>query len=258
MPDATSVYVVVALGLTGSDPLAATDAPSIVTVVAFCVVHVRVLPVPPTTTLVGVAVNEAVGGKSTLTVAAACAGVVPLAPVATNVYVVVCVGVTVCDPFGLTAAPFNVTDVAFCVVHVNVAGCPCSTVGALAFRFATGSGGPVTVIVLAACAGVVPLGPVATRVYVVVELGFTCIEPDASTAFPFSVTEVAFCVVQVRVAAWPGWILVTLDVRDAEGAGAGTALNPPHPEREAKIQTAKIVSNGPRYRVSMARGTSTR
>lgn len=88
VPEATSVYVVVEAGFSGWVPLAATGTPSSVTLVAFWVVHVRVLPVPPTTMLVGVALNVAVGGNAMLTVAVACAGVVPLCPVATSVYVV--------------------------------------------------------------------------------------------------------------------------------------------------------------------------
>jgi hypothetical protein len=75
-----------------------------------------------------------------------------------------CDGVTVCVPLAGTAVPFKVTAVAFCVVQVSVADCPASTVGALVLRFATGAGGPVTVIVLADCAGDVPVGPVATSV----------------------------------------------------------------------------------------------
>jgi hypothetical protein len=100
--------------------------------------------------------------------------------------------------------PFSVTAVAFCVVQVSVADWPASTVGALVLRFATGTGGPVTAIVLADCAGDVPEAPVATRVYVVVAVGVTFIDPVALTGFPFNVTVVAFCVCQVSVAVCPG------------------------------------------------------
>lgn len=121
---------------------------------------------------------------------------------------------------------------------------------------ATGAGGPVTVIVLVDCAGVVPLAPVATSVYVVVAVGVTCIDPVAVTGFPFRVTVVAFCVCHVRVAVCPDWRVVTFDVRDAEGTGSGGAggvLNPPQPASVTAKEMGKTAKMERLKRLPMAR-----
>jgi hypothetical protein len=115
---ATSVYVVVVVGETTRDPLAATAAPSSVIVVAFEVAHESVDDWP-LLMLVGFAFSVAVGiGVVTVTVAVAV--VEPAELVATSEYVAVAVGETVCDPLVATAAPFSVTVVAFEVVHESV------------------------------------------------------------------------------------------------------------------------------------------
>lgn len=119
----------------------------------------------------------------------------------------------------------------------------------------------MTVIVLAACAGVVPLAPFATSVYVVVAVGFTCIDPEAATGFPFRVTVVAFCVCHVSVALCPGWRVVTVDVRDAEGTGAGGSggvLKPPQPMSVKAKETVKTAKIEKLKRLPMARETSER
>lgn len=66
------------------------------------------------------------GFGATVTVAVPCC--VPPGPVATRVYVVVCVTVTLCEPLVATAAPFSVTEVAFCVCQETVLGWPAATV----------------------------------------------------------------------------------------------------------------------------------
>lgn len=73
--------------------------PEIVTAVAFVATTVRVEDVPEAT-LVGFAVMVTVAatGAVIVTVTEPVAGVVPAAPVAVAVYVVVAEGVTVCDP----------------------------------------------------------------------------------------------------------------------------------------------------------------
>ena len=70
---------------------------------------------------VGLALRLAVGEPVELTVTDVCAEVeVPAELVATNVYVVVDVGETVCDPFTATGAPLRVALVALVVVQVRV------------------------------------------------------------------------------------------------------------------------------------------
>ena len=130
--------------------------------------------------------------------------------------------------------------------------------GGIGVRFATGAGGPVTVIVLADCAGDVPVAPVATSVYVVVVRGFTCIDPVAVTGFPFKVTVVAFCVCQVSVAVCPDFMLVMSDVSVADGAGTGTALKPPQLVSVVIKKTIKAIAICITRRFRMARSTSER
>ncbi len=84
VPVAVSVYVVVVCGATPTEPLVG-PAPrplSIVTLVAFVVVHVSV-EVWPSAMLVGFALNVIVGAGGTVTVA--CFVAVPPAPVAVSV-----------------------------------------------------------------------------------------------------------------------------------------------------------------------------
>ena len=91
--------------------------------------HVRVAALP-LVMLVGFALKLAVGigtgggaGAVTVTVTADWADPVEL--LATSVYVVVAVGVTVRDPLAVgRAEPFSVYDVASDVDHVSVTDCP--------------------------------------------------------------------------------------------------------------------------------------
>ena len=91
-----SVYVVVVVGLTGTDPDVGFDPTplSIETDVAFVVVHVSVDDCPAPI-VVGDALNVAVGaGCPTVIVTCAVRGVPSAVPVALQVYVVVTVGET--------------------------------------------------------------------------------------------------------------------------------------------------------------------
>jgi hypothetical protein len=116
---AINVYVVVAVGETVCDPLTATVAPFSVALTAFVDVQVSV-ELPPDAIEVGFALIAAVGALA-LTVTVAWAEVVaPAEFLAINVYVVVAVGETTCDPLTATAAPFSVALTAFVDVHVSV------------------------------------------------------------------------------------------------------------------------------------------
>ena len=140
-PVAVSVYVVVAVGLTEILPLRGRlPRPlSIVTDVAFVVVHVRVDDCP-LVIVVGLAVKVALGGVETVTVT--CFVTVPPAPVAVSVYVVVTEGETPTDPLaGSLPTPLSiVTLVAFVVDHVSVALCPGWMEVGLAEKEAVGAG----------------------------------------------------------------------------------------------------------------------
>src|SRR5271170_5205863 len=71
---------------------------------------------------------------------------------------------------------------------------------------------------------VVPPGPLATRLYVVVCAGVRTIDPLGCTAPTPSIwTSVALSVDQVRVTCWPCWILPCEETRTIEGAGVTTA-----------------------------------
>jgi hypothetical protein len=90
----------------------------------------------------GVAVKEEITGAGivcAVTVTPTLAVAVPAGPVAVRRYEVLSVGVTVVEPDGASEplTPVIVTDVAFCVVHVRVTGCPAETVVADAEKFVT-------------------------------------------------------------------------------------------------------------------------
>jgi len=71
--------------------------------------------------LAGFALSIAVGiGGGAVTVTVAVAFREPAEFVATSVYVAVDVGDTLCEPLAATVAPFNVTVVAFVVVHDSI------------------------------------------------------------------------------------------------------------------------------------------
>jgi hypothetical protein len=112
--------VVVDVGDTVCDPLTGTDAPFRVALTALVDVHVSV-ELPPGAIEVGLAPIAAVGAPLEFTVTVVWAeAVVPDAPVAMKVYVVVAVGETVCDPLTATAAPFRVALTALVDVQVSV------------------------------------------------------------------------------------------------------------------------------------------
>ncbi len=143
-------------------------------------------------------------GVSTVTVVVA---VAVLLPVAVKVYFVVVVGLTVVEPDAETIPiPWSIeTVVAFVVVHVNVELFPAIIVAGDADRVAVGA---AACTVTVATDVTVPL-PVAVSVYSVVAVGLTVVEPDAATTpMPSSMeTEVAFDVVHVSVAWFPGVIV---------------------------------------------------
>src|SRR5260370_32527255 len=123
----------------------------------------------------GVALKGMLGPLLTVTVAELI--VVPPAPVAVSVYVVVSVGWTgvepesACDPTPLSM----VTVVAFVVLQTSDDVPPEAIVLGVAENEIVGAGTfTVTVAVFVA----VPPGPVAVSVYVVVEVGLTPVEPD--------------------------------------------------------------------------------
>lgn len=119
-PVATKVYVVVAVGDTVCDPFTATELPLSFALTALLDDQVSV-ELAPEAIEVGFALMLAVGEPLEPTVTDVCADVdVPAELVATNVYVVVEVGETVCDPLTATGAPLRVALAALAVVHVSV------------------------------------------------------------------------------------------------------------------------------------------
>jgi len=158
---ATSVYVVVVVGETVCDPLTATAAPFSVALAAFVDVQVSV-ELPPDAIDVGLAVIPAVGaGGVTVTVVWDVA-VAPEELVATNVYVVVAVGETVCDPLTGTDAPFKVALAALVDVQVSVELLPEGIEVGLAVIPAVGAAG--STVTVAWDVAVVPDGLVAMNV----------------------------------------------------------------------------------------------
>lgn len=106
---------------------------------------------------------------------------VPPVPVAVKVYCVVVVGLTVVEPEGdTTPIPWSMeTVVAFAVVHVRVDEFPAVIVVGFAVSLAVGTDACTVTV---AEAVVLPPGPVAVRVYCVVVVGLTVVEPEAATA----------------------------------------------------------------------------
>jgi len=136
---------VVVVGLTVVDPEAATvPIPlSMETLVAFVVVHVNVAELPGKT-VVGLAVNFAVGGFA-LTVTVATEAAVPLTLVAVKVYSVVDDGLTAMDPDAATVPmPLLIVTVeAYAVVHDNVADFPGAITDGEAVMVAVGATGDI-------------------------------------------------------------------------------------------------------------------
>ena len=156
------------------------------TAVALVVTHDSTV-VLPDITLVLDAVNVTVGaGATTVTVTVLVAGVVPAAPVAVMVYVVVVVGDTVtlpdatllCEPIPLLID----TVVALVVTHDNTALLPLVILLGVATKLDT-TGSLVTGMftVTVTCAVLVPPEFLAVIVYVVVVVGDTVTLPSVSS-----------------------------------------------------------------------------
>jgi hypothetical protein len=203
------------VGDTVCDPFNGTVVPFKSAVVAFCVLHVKV-ELPPDAIKLGPAVIPAAGGPPEPTVTVACAvAVAPDELVAMNVYVVVDVGETVCDPLTATAAPFKVALAAFVDVQVSVELPPAVMEVGLAVMPAVGAAGATVTVVCAVAAA--PDELVAMNVYVVVDVGETVCDPLMATAAPFKVALAAFVDVQVRVELPPAAMEVGLAVMPAVG-----------------------------------------
>jgi hypothetical protein len=189
-------------------------------VVAFFVVHVKV-ELPPDAIKVGLAVMPAAGGPLAATVTVAWdVAVAPEELVATKVYVVVEVGDTAWDPLTETEAPFSVALVAFVELHVRVELPPGAIEVGFAVMLAVGLEEPT--VTVAWDVAVAPEELVATKVYVVVDVGDTVWEPLTATEAPFRVALAAFVEVQVRVELPPAVIEVGLAVTLAVGAPGAT------------------------------------
>jgi hypothetical protein len=122
--------------------------------------------------------------------------------------------VKVADPVAATVAPFSLTDVAFAVVQLTLAVFVPLNV---AVSVAVGADEGVTVAVRVT----LPLAFDATRVYVVAVLMVKVADPDDATAAPFSVTDVAFAVVQLTLAVF---VPLNVAVSVAVGADEGVTV----------------------------------
>jgi len=141
-------------------------------------------------------------------------------------------------PIG-TLVPFcvSVTPVAFVTVQLSATACPTVTVVGFAVRVAVGpvgGGGAVTFTEAWAVAAVVPEGPVAVKVNVVVPTVLKVKDipgevnglPSRATALPFwsRLMVLAFCVCQLTVTLPPASTVVGVTVIDAVGlVGVGFA-----------------------------------
>jgi hypothetical protein len=133
------------------------------------------------------------------------------------------------------------TEVAFAVVHVNVAEAPAVIVVGDAERLAEGGAAAACTVTVAAEVTVPPL-PVAVNVYCVVADGLTVIDPEAATVpMPLLIeTVLAFVVVHVKVAELPA--VTVAGVAESDATGASTELDVgvdvllPQPDR-SPIQT---------------------
>jgi hypothetical protein len=135
--------------------------------------------------------------------------------------VVDAVGETACDPFSATFVPFKSALTAFAVVHVRVELAPDAIV--VGFAVSPAAGGPLEPTVTVAWAvAVVPDELLATKVYVVVDVGETLCDPLTATEAPFSVALTALVDVQVRVELPPEAIEVGLALIPAVGPLAPT------------------------------------
>jgi len=136
--------------------------------------------------------------------------------VATKVYVVVDVGETVCDPLTATEAPFRVALTALVEVQVSVELAPETMETGFALIPAVGPVEPTVTVAWAEA--VTPAALVATKAYVVVDVGETVCDPLTATAAPFKVALTALVDVQVRVELPPAVIKVGFALSPAVGA----------------------------------------
>ena len=163
----------------------------------------------------------------TVTVVSADA-IVPAALLASAVYVVVVVGVTVSVPpvdervLVLPSVPVTTTEVALVAVTVSVSELPWLIEGFCA-EIVTVGFGAVVVTVIVVWADVLPLELVAVAVYVVVEVGATVIDPPLygrvyEVPFdPVTWTEAALVSVTVSVSDCPDEMLLELAVIEMVG-----------------------------------------
>lgn len=226
------------------------------TLVVFVVAQVRV-ELPPGPIDVGAAVRVMVGAAAaTVTVTLWVA--LPPAPVAVAVKVVVVLMTTVVDPESASevwSSPrmlgVTVNVVAFVVDHVRVTMEPAVTEVALDVNVSVG-GALVTVMLIVSF--VVPPGPVAVAVYVVLALTVTCCDPaSGNVPDPIEgamVTEVAFFDDQVSVTAWPELTLVESAVKESVGAGGwvGFELEPLPPQAVKSATRPRTVTRYSRRR----------
>lgn len=130
-------------------------------------------------------------------------------------------GVTLVDPLAPNVpTPAIVTEFALVVVQFSVVEFPGVMVLGCALNVMVGAAGfePPPLTVTTAVVLAVPPGPVAVAVYVVVELGLTCTEPEAAWApNPEIVTEVALLAFQLKVVLEPLLMLVGCAVRTMVG-----------------------------------------
>ena len=193
------------VGETTCEPFNGTAVPFKSALTALVVVQVSVELLPATID-VGFAESPAVGEPPEVTVIVACAeAVVPVEPVATKLYVVVDVGETDFDPLTATDAPFKVALTALVDVQVSVELLPDTIDVGLALIPAVGEPPEptVTVVWAEACS---PEAFVATKVYVVVDVGETDFDPLTATDAPFKVALTALVDVQVSVELPPDGI----------------------------------------------------
>jgi hypothetical protein len=214
--------VVVDDGDTPAEPLVGFEPTplSIDTDVAFVVDQFSVEDCPAPMNA-GVAVNVMPGPLVTVTVAEPV--MVPPGPFAVSVYVVVTAGWTMVDPdTGCDPTPLSiVTVVALVVLQISVEAWPVPTVLGDAEKETVGAG---VVTVTVAVFVVVPPGPVAVSVYVVVDDGLTLVLPDVGLLpTPLSIEiDVAFDDVHVSVDDCPTLMVVGAAEKVAVGAAAET------------------------------------
>jgi len=209
-------------GETICDPFNATVVPFRSALTALVVVHVSV-ELPPDAIEVGLALIPAAGGPLEPTVTVACAdAVAPDELLATNVYVVVAVGETDCDPLTATGAPFRVALTALVDVQVSVELPPDAIEVGLALIPAVGPLEPTVTVAWAVA--VAPVELVAIKVYEVDDVGETDCDPLTATDAPFRVALTALVDVHVSVELPPDAIEAGFALIPAVGALEATVM----------------------------------